>query len=103
MDEAITQDALFRINSYKQKDMAKRETLASAIKTSTLSGNAPEQEQIDSFANTYAASGGKQDEFAQFMAKQYKNVQKSQAEKLRDKLSSPYSIHLQRIMGGNDE
>jgi hypothetical protein len=103
MDEAITQDALFRINSYKQKDMAKRETLASAIKVSTLSGNAPDQEQVDSFANTYAASGGKQDEFAQFMVKQYRNVQKSQAEKLRDKLSSPYSIQLQRIMGGNDE
>jgi hypothetical protein len=103
MDEAITQDALFRINTYKQKDKAARDTLASAIKISTLSGDAPEQEQIEAFANTYARTGGKQTEFAGFMARQSMNVKHSQAEKLRTNMSSPFSIQLQRIMGGAEE
>lgn len=100
LDEAIVNDTMFRINAYKARDASRLETLGSAIKISTLSGNAPDQEQIDGFAATYAEAGGKQANFVKFMARQYKNVNSSQANQFRDKLSSPYALNLQRVMGG---
>ena len=100
LDEAITNDAMFRVNAYRVRDSYRMGNIASAMKISFLSGDAPDKEQLESFAATYVKSGGTQAKFSQFMARQYKNVKESQANQLRDKLSSPQGLNLQRLMGG---
>jgi hypothetical protein len=66
-----------------------------------LSGSEVNDDDLTGFAEAYHKAGGKQTEFAQFMARQYRNTTAPQSEILRDKLSSPYSKHLQELMGGN--
>lgn len=100
MDESMMQDAMYRINSYRANDAAKRQGLGEAIKTNILSGGEIDQDQLDKFASAYAKYGGKQDEFNQFMARQYRNANTTQAEQLRQKLSSSYSSQVQQLMGG---
>ena len=100
MLEALVNDAMFRINTYQAQDAKKRAELGEAIKISVLGGKGLSEEQTNDFAAKYARTGGKQENFAQFMAKQYQNVNTSQANQLRTNLSSSYATHLQRIMGG---
>lgn len=100
LDESMVQDQMFRINTYRAHDSAKRKSLSEAIKTTILSDGIPSDESMEKFSKTYTEQGGKQTEFAQFMARQYTNANTSQAEQLRNKLASPYSTQLQRIMGG---
>lgn len=103
LDEAIVNDQMFRVNTWRSKDAEKRKQLAEGIKTSILNGQAPDAAQIESFAEEYAKYGGKQTEFASFMANQYTKTSVSQAELLRRNTSSPYSKSMQLIMNGGEE
>lgn len=103
LDEAMVNDQMFRISVWRASDSAKRKQLAEGIKTSILNGQVPGPEQIEEFAYAYAKTGGKQSEFAQFMAAQYRNTNASQAEQLRKNLSSPYSQSLQLLMNGGEQ
>jgi hypothetical protein len=100
LDEAIVNDAMFRINTYRAADSAKRKNLAEGIRNTILGGGVPDENQINSFALAYAKTGGKQDEFANFMAHQYTATSISKAEQLRRNLSNPYSQSMQLLMGG---
>lgn len=100
MDESMVQDAMYRINTYRANDAAKRQGLGEAIKTNILGGGEISSEELEKFSAIYARSGGKQQEFNQFMARQYRNASATQAEQLRSKLSNPSSLHLQTLMGG---
>lgn len=100
MDESMVQDAMYRVNTYRSYDAAKRQGLGEAIKTNILSGGDIDTEELDKFAAMYTRYGGKQSEFNQFVARQYRNANVSQAEQLRQKLSNPYSTHMQTLMGG---
>lgn len=103
LDEAIVNDTMFRINTYRSADAAKRKVLGEAVKLSILGGNPPDEEQVNEFADSYARTGGKQSEFAAWMANQYKNAQVSQAEQLRRKIGNPFSSSLQLIMNNGEE
>jgi hypothetical protein len=103
LDEAIVNDQMFRVNTWRSKDSEKRKQLAEGIKTSILNGQAPDAAQIEGFAEEYAKYGGKQTEFASFMANQYTKTSVSQAELLRRNTSSPYSKSMQLIMNGGEE
>lgn len=100
LDEALTNDAVFRMNAYQAHDTDMRNKLGSAVKTSILFGEQPDQKQLDSFASEYVQRGGKQDRYAQWMASQYKNANNSQANQLREKLSSFKNQQLQTLLGG---
>jgi len=100
MDESMVQDAMYRINAYRAKDATNRASLGEAIKTTIMGGKDIAPEEIDKFASTYTKYGGKQSEFNQFMARQYRNATSSQAEQLKNNLTSPYALQLQSIMGG---
>jgi len=102
LDEAIVNDTMFRVNTYRTADAAKRKVLGEAIKLSILGGNEPDEAQISDFAKTYARTGGKQAEFAQFMAQQYKNANISQAEQLRRRLGAETPTALQTIMNDGE-
>lgn len=103
LDEAMVNDQMFRIDTYRKSDSAKRKTLAEGVRTSIKNGDAPSPEQVGEFAYQYARTGGKQPQFAAFMAHQYTAVSVSKAEKLRSSLSSPYSKSLQILMNGGEE
>jgi hypothetical protein len=103
LDEAMVNDQMFRIDVWRKSDSAKRRQLAEGIRTSIINGQVPGPEQIEEFAYSYARAGGKQSEFAAFMAAQYRNTSVSQAEQLRRNLSSPYSQSLQLLMNGGEE
>lgn len=100
LGEAVAIDAAFRFKAYALADSAKRAKLGEAIKSSMIAGRSPSQEQIESFAESYAKTGGKQTEFNKWMVQLYKTTNTSQANDLRDKVNSPYSKSMQLIMGG---
>ena len=102
LDEAMVNDAMFRINSYRAGDAARMSNLGEAIKLTALGGDVPDSGQLDTFMHNYVRNGGKQSNFVSFMTRQYKNIDASQANQLRNNLSSPYAVGLQRLMGGMD-
>lgn len=103
LDEAIVQDQLFRNNTWRARDVEKRKQLGEAVKKTLAGGNVPDQEQLDTFAYQYAKFGGKQDEYAGWMANAYTQVSVSKAEELRTKLSAPGNQSMQYIMQGYAE
>ena len=91
---------MFRFTAYRAKDRERRDGLGAAIKTKILSGSEITEDDLTGFAEAYHKAGGKQTEFAQFMARQYRNTSVPQAEQLRQKLSNPYGMQLQSFMDG---
>lgn len=102
LDESIARDAAFRFSSYAAADLAKRNELAEAVKTSVIGGATPSESQVEQFATAYAKIGGGQKDFNKWMMNQIKKANTSQAEKLATDLKSPYSQSMQRIVGGID-
>lgn len=99
-DEAVTQDAVFRVQAYQAVDKAKRDSLGKAVKSVIAGGGEPTAEQMNAFIEKYAASGGKQEEFNKWYVAQVKAVQTPMANKLAEKVDSPYAAYMQSVMGG---
>lgn len=100
LDEAIVTQQMFRFQSYKAKDAASRAVLGEAVKLQIMQEGQLGQESVDSFAEEYLKTGGKQKEFSRFMMQQYRNATVSQANQLAEKLSSPHTTQLQELLGG---
>ena len=100
LDEALTQDAVFRVQAYSSANSAKVAKLGEVIKSTMLGGGTPSEEQLHTFMESYVAAGGKQDKFNQFMLRQLKNATKPQAEQIREAMTKPYAMTLQQVMGG---
>jgi hypothetical protein len=100
LDEAIALDATYRFRTYGLKDARSRDVLGKAIKSTMMAGNNPTQEQIEGFAEDYAARGGRQQEFAGWFGQLYKTANASQANQIQKSLSSPFTQSMQQIMGG---
>lgn len=98
LDEAMVQDQIFRNNTYKSSDRARREHLGSTIKLNVLAGKEISDDQMQGFMESYQKAGGKQTEFNQFMTSMYRNATVSQADQLKMKLGNPYAKHLQVMM-----
>ena len=99
-DEAVTQDAVYRIQAYQAKDKGMKENLSRAVKSVIATGGEPSAEQMETFMGKYAAAGGKQEEFNQWYVAQMKAVATPQANKLAEKVGSPYATYMQTVMGG---
>lgn len=102
LDTAIALDATYRFKAYAGFDTKKRAVLGQAIKTTMMAGENPTQEQVEEFARKYAESGGRQEQFGQWFSGLYKDANLSQANALKNSLSSPFSQSMQTIMGGED-
>ena len=100
LDEAIAQDTVYRTTAYQMEDNARRQSLGKAIKTTMIAGKNPSAEQIEGFADKYVEIGGDISGFNKWFASLYKSANLSQANQLADNLNSPYSKHMQIIMGG---
>lgn len=99
-DEAVTQDAVYRIQAYQAVDKQRRDALGRAVKSTILSGNTPSQEQLTEFAEKYAAAGGKQEEFTKWYVSQIRAATVPQANKIIERNNNQYSQYMQQIMGG---
>lgn len=102
LDEAVANDAMYRVNAYKAVDTQRKKDLAEAVKTSVIGGLTPEAEQYAEFSAKYAATGGDTKRFNQYMMKQVTSANTPEAEKIVQQLKSPYAQRMQEIMGGTD-
>jgi hypothetical protein len=100
LDEAIALDATYRYKAYALKDSRKRAVLGEAIKSTMLAGADPTLEQIQGFAESYAKTGGRQEEFNSWMVQLNRTANTSQANKISQSLNDPFSQSMQRLMGG---
>jgi hypothetical protein len=103
LDEAVVNDGVFRIHSYQQADRAKMNKLAEIVKTSSIMGQVPDDEQIVQFAASYAKSGGKQVNFNKWMLDQMKNANANEAQKITRQLNNPFAQKVQVLMGGSSD
>jgi len=103
LDEALINDAMFRVKSYDAARKNSLKTLAERIKSTLIQGNQPTDDQISNFAEKYVELGGRQKNFNKYMMEMYKSANTSQAEQLSTSLSNPYVYKLQLLMGGSDD
>jgi hypothetical protein len=103
LDEAVTNDALFRVRSYEAARKKAMSSLAETVKTTLIKGESSSESQIQNFAKQYAALGGKQTGFNTWMMGLYKNANVPQAQQLEMSLKTPFSHKMQLLMGGDDE
>jgi hypothetical protein len=102
LDEAIINDGMYRITAYEAQQRSNMKQLAETVKSTTIQGQTPDSDSISKFAAAYAANGGKQAQFNQFMMHAYTGANTSQAERIRQQLSSPFSQKMQILMSGRD-
>lgn len=102
IDEAIVNDAMFRVRTYEAARRDKLLSLGEKVKGTLIQGNQPDEGQIVQFAEEYAKLGGKQKNFNKWMMEMYKNANTAQAEKLAESLNNPYSYKIQLLMGGGE-
>jgi len=101
IDEAIVNDAVFRVHSYQQYDRAKMDELAQAIKSANIGGQTMDDNSLGVFAQKYAEAGGKNVNFNKFMINEIKSVSTSSAEKIVTGLKNPFAQKMQILMGAN--
>lgn len=99
-DEARLVDAMHRFLYYNSYDRSKRISLGESLKTITVDGEMPNPEQIEKFAERYAARGGDIRNFNRWMMEQVKNSQTSQVNAIAENLKKPYAQQMQLLMGG---
>jgi len=102
LDEAITNDALFRYSAYHAADMAKLDDLGKSLKTTVVDGGMPTHDQVANFASQYAQLGGTQQQFNKWMMGTITKATTPQADAIMKHLQTPGVQNLQKIMGGRD-
>jgi len=102
LDEAITNDGVYRIHAYQQFDRAKMQTLAGAIKSASIMGNKPDEDSVVQFAKHYAASGGKQVNFNKYMMNEMKAANTAESQRIVSQLQNPFAQKMQVLMGGSE-
>lgn len=102
LDEALVNDAMFRVKSYEAARRGDMQSLAEKVKSTLIQGNTPSPEQINQFTEEYAKLGGKQKGFNRWMVDLYKSANVSQAEQMQSTLSNPYAYKVQLLMGGEE-
>ena len=100
LDEAIINDGTYRIASYEAAQKTARENLVAAVKTTGINGQQVDGDSIAKFAESYAASGGKQAQFNKFMINTMKGANTSQSDRIMQQLQNPFAQKMQVLMGG---
>jgi len=101
-DEAVVNDAMFRVQHYGAARRESLKSLGEKIKTHLYNNGQIEDAEMQEFMESFVSKGGKQKEFNQWMMRLYKDTNVPQSEILMGKLSQPYSYKLQLLMGGED-
>lgn len=99
LDEAIANDAVYRIKAYSAAKSSEINILGSALKSKIQSGTFT-PEDINGFTREYISRGGKQDQFSKFMMRQMKSANVATANRLSEDLKNPINQNMQAVMGG---
>lgn len=102
-DEAITNDALFRVKTYDAVRRERMKSLGETVKLSLYNNGQVPDEQMQQFTQSFYERGGKQAQFNRWMMNLYKDTNTQQAEVLRGSLTKPFAYKMQLLMGGEDE
>jgi hypothetical protein len=102
LDEAITNDALFRVRTYEAARRNQMKSFAEVVKSTMIVDETATQEQLMSFAQKYAELGGKQAGFNRWMMDLYKSSNVSQSQQIQASLTNPFSYKMQLLMGGGE-
>lgn len=100
LDEAVTNDALYRVRTYEAARRRQFQSLAETVKTTLIGDETSSEAQVMAFAQRYAELGGKQAGFNKWMMDLYKSANVPQAEQLQMNLSNPFNQKMQLLMGG---
>ena len=100
LDEAVTMDAMFRKTLYQAKDSTRVADLGQAVKTHLYAGQQLEAGTVEKFANQYASSGGRIENFSRKMLEWTQSANSSTANQVYKSLRSPLNQQMQIIMGG---
>lgn len=103
LDEAIVNDAMFRVKSYEAAQRLQMEGLRETVRSTLIDGNQPADKELAQFATRYAELGGRQAGFNKWMMGLYKSTNVTQAHQLETSLKNPFSYKIQLLMGGEDE
>lgn len=100
LDEAISADALRRIQAVQVKDQARLGDLGRSAMTSLYAGNDPGPAAVDSLLSSYVKAGGSQENFSGWFMDKIRNANTSVANQMMDHFNNPRSRTLQRLLGG---
>lgn len=100
LDEAVVMDALYRKTLYMAKDTDRIRELGQTVKTTLYDGVSPSNQDIESFANKYAGSGGRIENFSRKMMQWSLDANASVANQLYRNLKLPQNQQIQMMMGG---
>jgi len=99
LDEAIANDAVFRIRAYSAAKNKEINDLGASIKSKVQTGSM-DQASLNNFMREYVQRGGKQEQFTKFMMRQMKTANVSTANQLANDLKNPVAQNMQAVMGG---
>ena len=102
LNEAIVNDAMFRVKKYEASRREKMLGLGERVKQGLIQGNELNEEDVVKFSQRYAELGGKQANFNKYMMDMYRSANNPQSQKLQQSLTSPFSYKVQYLMGGDE-
>lgn len=102
MDEAVALNNYYRQLQYKALDTQRIERLGHQVKLRLQNGEVPSDEELETFMTKYARTGGRIENFSEFMQRSYRDVNNSVVNRMADKLNTPYGREMKIIMGGVD-
>ncbi len=100
LDEAVTADMAYRSQVYNAMRRDKIEALGQSIKSKLVRGQELDDDDVINFMSSYVKSGGRQEQFNQWMMRQMMLANTAQANRLADDLKKPEAQVIQNMMGG---
>ena len=102
LDTSIAINQMYRNAQYKLEDQARIERLGMAVKTRLYNNQVPSDEEMQGFMESYATSGGTQQQFSKAMQRWMRDANSSVVNQTTQKLGDRYSQRIQVLLGGEE-
>ena len=100
MDEAVALNQMYRNKTYEALDKQRIERLGTVVKSKLYNGESPSAEEMEDFMIRYARSGGRIENFSQFMQRSYRDANSSIVNQTMMKVNSSTGRKMMDLMGG---
>ncbi len=100
MDEAVALNQMYRNKTYEALDKQRIERLGSIVKSKMYNNEEPTKEEVEDFMIRYARSGGRIENFSQFMQRAYRDANQSIVNQTMMKVNSSTGRKMMDLMGG---
>ena len=102
MNEAVALNNWHRNKAYEALDRQRIDSLGRSVKATLYGGESPTQEQLDDFMSSYAAAGGRIENFNQAMNRWQRDATVSIINQTANKLNTSMGRKMREIMGAAD-